>query len=145
MSSSAWRNLRRPGLPHGWSSAFADACLPVLGFYPYKWLDVAQVFNMTGFPSAHQPGGCNSAAEGHNTESYHHRGIARNSPSSVGGVPRLNSSDASQHSYLCSRFSHPLGSYPEFMTSLTNIILTISKPLGWWMISQKVGLFLIWI
>jgi hypothetical protein len=57
-------NLRRPGLPHVWSSAFADAYLSVLVFYPYKWLVVAQVFNMSGFPSAHQPG---AAAEGHNT------------------------------------------------------------------------------
>jgi hypothetical protein len=104
-------NLRRPGLPHVWSSAFADACLHVLGFYPYKWLDFAQVFNMSDFPSAHQPESYNTAAEGHNTAFYPDIGIAKNSPSSVGGVPLLCSSDACQHSYLCSKFSQPLGSY----------------------------------
>jgi hypothetical protein len=96
---------------------------------------------MMGFPSAHQPEGCNSAAEGNNTESYHDTVNARNAPSPEGGVPLLCSSDTSQHSYLSSRFSQPLRSYPEFMTSSTNIMLTICEPLGWGMMSPKVRLF----
>lgn len=109
MLRSRLRNLRRPGLPHEWSSAFADALLSVSGFYAYKCLDVAQVFKMPGF---HQPASYNTAAETHDcTEIDHEKEIAKNSPSSVGGVPRLWQSDASQHPCICFRSLIPLGSY----------------------------------